>query len=303
MRTVEIDSQVLTAMQKCLYYWDLRFNRHWMPQSEVPKEFEDRIKLEGMTSGGLGHKFLEHYYSELQTNQMIGRQKSQLDIIEECRQIHREEAISTNLPITECERQLDILTKYCHKYLDFDREMEIILVERPFSKILYESEEDDLRIVYTGVIDLGINSKMTNNTPMDHKTQGKDYPIFDLNNQFLGYAWAMESNWAIVNKISFYKSKKEEDRFKRQIISVSDEMIETWKEQAIYTVKRAVRAYEEGISHKHKEFGACSQFFGCEFLHVCSNRNKDIELMNLQKSHFVGEPWNPYTRDTGKKDV
>lgn len=300
MRTIELDSQVLTGMQKCWQYFDLRFLQNWhRDANKVANVEEVEVDDEGspLEKGDIAHIALKHYYSTQALYQDMPPEvprPNKLDTINEAIEIARLEGTKQDLPMSELTRILEIMQEYFHYYVDKDN-FNIILVEKPFSKVLYESEEDDLRIVYTGIIDLGIDSPMTKNTPMDHKTKGKWYPTYELNNQFIGYAWALESNWVIENKIGFQKKEPKGGRFQRKIHSVPPYLIEKWKQQAIDTVKEGIYNFERG-RYPHR-FGSCNMFGGCEYMMACNTPDKEIQREKLMQFFYKGIPWSPYSRD------
>ena len=285
-RIVALDSQVLNAIQSCETLADFSFIQNWRPNA-TPEPFE---------KGDLGHIALKNYYSIKHLSQETGVAFDSLQVIRDSLALSRAKSTDMDLPAQEVERILQITERYFHYYGDRD-EFNIRAVERPFTRLLHE--DDDTIIYYEGIIDLLYESKMTKLTVMDHKTKGKQYSHIERTNQFIGYSWAFDTNWVIVNGIGLQKDVSDEKRYKRQILSITDGVKEQWKKQAVKSVKRFISHLEVGeiemnISH-------CPAWGGCQFKDACNAAgDKSVQLSTLMRMFYKGAPWSPYTRDDGK---
>jgi hypothetical protein len=209
-------------------------------------------------------------------------------------------AMKLNQTLEESE---DILF-HCVEYFKF-YEGEIwtpVAVEKPFAVKLYESEEDNLRIVYDGIVDLIVD------TPrgllgVDHKKSSRrlDPGGLTLANQFKGYAYALDMRHFVVNEVGTQKTKKPGERFLRHTLLYSDEIIEEWRKNVVY------RAQELAFFLKNnswpQNFAACKMTpdgqyqIPCNFQEICkSDPGKARDFVKME--FFAEKPeWSPQTRD------
>lgn len=279
---VVLDSQILTSIQNCHELTNLTFLQNWRP-NETPEPFE---------KGDLGHVILQNYYSVLQLQQETGATVDRLKLIRDSIQLARIKSVGMDLPDSEVSRLLNIYEGYFDYYQNED--FKIIAVERAFTKLLYE--DDELAIYYEGVTDLMYDSTMTKKTVMDHKTKGKQYSHTERDNQFIGYAWAYDTNWAVVNGIGLQKDPKTkpQDRYKRQVLSIPDALKEQWKENAVYSVRRFL---EDVKANKfHMSFSFCKAWGGCLHHDTCNAIDPEIKRSVLMRKFYKGKDWSPYNR-------
>lgn len=278
---VVIDSQVLTSIQNCHELTNLTFLQHWRP-NETPEPFE---------KGDLGHVILQNYYSVLQLAQETNMPFDRLQVIRDSIQLARVKSLDLQLPDQEVSRILNIYEGYFDYWINDN--FKIMAVERAFTKLLYE--DDEVVIYYEGIIDLLFDSPLSRLTVEDHKTKGKQYSHTERDNQFIGYAWAFDTNWVIVNGIGLQQKAKPEDRYKRQTLSIPDTLKEQWKENAIISIKR----FLEDVKREkfHHNIAHCKAWGGCLYREVC-NAYPDQDIMRniLMRMFYKGQPWSPYNR-------
>jgi hypothetical protein len=280
-KRVAIDSQVLTSIQNCHELTNLTFLQNWRPN----------VKPEPFEKGDLGHVILQNYYSVLQLQQETGIPVDRLQLIRDSVQMARAKSIGMDLPDSEVERLIKIYTVYFDHYLNDT--FKILAVERAFTKLLYS--DDELEIYYEGIIDLLYESQITKLTVMDHKTKGKQYSHVERDNQFIGYAWAFETNWVIVNGIGLQiKPKSEAERYKRQVLSISDALKEQWKKSAIKSIKNFLAETE--TEDFHKNIAHCKAWGGCLFRETCNADDPDVKREILMRMFYQGAKWSPYNR-------
>jgi len=278
---VAIDSQVLTSIQNCHELTNLTFLQNWRP-NQTPEPFE---------KGDLGHTILENYYRIKQLSDETGIRFDSLQVIRDSIQLARVKSIEMDLPDSEVARLLKIYEGYFEHYLNDS--FKILAVEKAFTKPLYE--DDSVAIYYEGIIDLLYESKITALTVMDHKTKGKQYSHVERDNQFIGYAWAFDTNWVIVNGIGLQKEPKTQaDRYKRQVLSISDALKEQWKKNAVRSIKlflSDVKSQDFAMNIAH-----CKAWGGCLFRETCNANDLDVKREILMRMFYQGAAWSPYTR-------
>ena len=280
-KRVVLDSQILTSIQGCHELTNLTFLQNWRP-NETPEPFE---------KGDLGHTVLQNYYSVLQLEQENGIKVDRLQLIRDSIDLARMKSLDMNMPDTEVSRVLNIFQGYFNFYQDDD--FKIVSVEKPFTKLLYS--DDKLEIYYEGICDLLYDSKITKNTVMDHKTKGKQYSHTERDNQFIGYAWAFNTNWVVVNSVGLQlKPKSEADRYKRQVLSISDALKEQWQASTIRSVKLFLEDVEAGDFHKN--IAHCKSWGGCIHRETCNATDPEVKRNILLRMFYQGIPWSPYNK-------
>lgn len=161
-------------------------------------------------------------------------------------------------------------------------------VEQPFSKVLFDSE--DLMILYEGIVDLTVKIPNVPILPVDHKTQSRKQDPEALNNQFMGYCWALDCFSFVVNQIGFQKTLEPKDRFRRPTLSYTRDQLAEWVENTIYWT-HILMGY---IDHNYwpKNFTSCDKFYGCAFTKICGADplGRERRLLQFFKE---GEPWKP----------
>lgn len=300
MRTIALDSQILNTVQACARKANFEFLQNWRPTE----------KAEALEKGDLMHRMLAHYYR--------ARQAQRTDyskVIDEAMDVARHASVDMDLNESTVEENMKQFKCYAlHYQNDGWRPLE---VERPFSKVLYQRDDEviwrvgdviateatpgatstlvkeGLRILYEGVIDL-ITDTPHGIFVVDHKTASRRSTPTKLSNQFMGYSWATGSYNFIVNRIGFQKTLKEEDRFQRPFLSYNKQILAEWAQSAIYWTKVLVGYIDTG--YYPPNFTSCDKYAGCIFQGVCE-AIPEVREFKLQTNFYVGEPWSPHTRD------
>jgi hypothetical protein len=205
---------------------------------------------------------------------------SHADIVEIAAKIGRKAAISMSLETDVVEEVISTFRQYC-TYTANDGWDRVLSVEQVASKILFE---DETRIIlYQGKIDLTIEISNCQLVPVDHKSSSRRGRPQQLSNQFMGYCWLLGVNNLIVNKIGFQKSLKDVEKFERYTMSYSPDMIEEWREQAIYWILKYIADSEQGFYPPN--YTSCDKYSGCTFQEVCrkSEEVREYKLIQLFK--------------------
>lgn len=276
-----VDSQRLNTIS-CMRKYKYTYGEGFEPR-QIPIQFE---------RGDLVHTFLEYYYKAKQVKyQWQAANLTHADVVQQAISYMRTRALELNIETEEIEECVRTVTEYATHYSG-DGWNEVISVEQPGTKILYEDE--NYIFVYEVKIDLNIGLNVGGENlivPVDHKTESRRNPVHGLNNQFMGYAWATGSELLFVNKIGFQKSLKAEEKFRRELIRYSASQIEEWKQNAIYWIKYAIAM----ITTKNypMDLTSCDKFSGCTYRAVCNTRPEDrqdklVEIMKLRE-----KDWDP----------
>lgn len=271
-KTLFIDSQILSTIMLCPKMTELRFVRN-LGTEQKPEPFE---------RGDLLHKVFAKYYTEIKEG--VSRPFASSHAL----QFGREFAIQSQLDDIDVN---DILYQCSEYFLYYhDESWHPIAVEQPFSFVLYE--DDDLKIIYGGIIDLVVELENDPIMPVDHKSQKKRYDISDLSNQFMGYCTALGVNNININKVGFQKTLKPNERFTRQRMSYSDERLHEWK------IKVAVPWARQLIFHEETgmwpmNWTSCDKYSGCFYKNYICRASPDVREYNIERHFVIQEPWNP----------
>ena len=118
-----------------------------------------------------------------------------------------------DVPINICEH----VAKQFYTYTEYYRHdtWKVVTVEHYFIKELYR--DDDIRILYEGIIDLLVRAPdIEGIVPVDHKSSKRRQKFTNMGNQFKGYCWASGANRCFVNKVGFQKTLAPKERMQRE---------------------------------------------------------------------------------------
>lgn len=159
-----------------------------------------------------------------------------------------------------------------------------------FSKLLYE--DSNHLFVYEGKIDLLLEVQRAK-AFSDHKSQSRHQNLPQDSNQFLGYAWATGLMLGIINFLNLAESKAPKDAFRREICNYTPNLIKEWTEGAIDTMLRMARSQREGRYLKQRH--GCLGVYGlCDFIDVCKQTSKLVQIGMLKRDFIIKEPWSPW---------
>lgn len=279
---IVLDASMIDLFQLC----EARFNyRHNLNRVAVEK-------AKPLDRGTLVHSGLEAYYSHLKTEGYTAATKSMVDAV-------NLEAATSDLEPDVCKRVVDVLYEYTAHWKMSDQNVEVLEVERSFSYVLYE--DDDVRIIMSGKIDLLINDDKYHHMPWDHKSYDREYPSRRMTNQFCNYAIATESNYLLVNKIGFQTSLKPEQKFKRVPLSYDPLFLAQWKEN---TIKWVFRYLEDVATDSWPmNLTSCDKYNRlCEYYDVCDASGEEAKVYKLHANFKEGEVWDVSKRLGLEKD-
>jgi hypothetical protein len=168
------------------------------------------------------------------------------------------------------------LVEYFRQYAS--ESWEIVAVEKGYSKILYE-DEDNL-FIYEGRPDLvvKVDGELV---VVDHKTQGQHDNIFAFNNQARGYCWALGTQKFVYNYLVFKKA----EQCRRNPHNFSPQQIEQWQEDTIQWFFRIKKATQD---KKFLRSWQCTGKYGlCPFTDICTASNEAMRSWIISRDFEI----------------
>lgn len=230
---------------------------------------EPNNKPSYMEQGSLIHKLIEPWYKSKKDKSPVNINS----IIDSGRAYACQSNI--NLTVEETEETNKLFLEYVNYYQQEDWIIEAI--EAPFAVLLYESEKDDIRVIFQGKFDLLIETRQGVKCVVDHKEVSQnDRDPSSRDNQILGYCFAAKRYDFILNRIGKQKSLKISERMTRSYFNISKHQIEEWQESAIYWSYEILRQQELEIYPAN--YKSCKKFNRkCWFHEVCQAQPDDRE--------------------------
>lgn len=179
----------------------------------------------------------------------------------------------------------------CMQYFEHYKNDSWIVLESEVvkSSILYE--DDDIRILWKAKLDEVVDTNQ-GIFPVDIKTQKQRREKLVLNNQFIGQCLVMKTRNMFVDNIGFQSSLKPEEKFTREMMSYSSDLLLEWQSEtlpaAAYKLIEMIESqyYPPNYTHCENKYG------NCPFVTVCrSDRNMREEELRL--NFIKGPEWNP----------
>lgn len=270
MRIMTIDSQILSALMLCEEYANLSFIKQKGPET----------RSLALDNGDLMHVCLESYYTHrFETPDMPISEAMEL-----AAQKGQEHSYGLDAPVEDCLMVIKVFKQYV-EYRKDENWTPICKPESVFSKVMYE--DSVLKIIYVGKIDLIVDA-VSYAMVVDNKTTTRRQPPIFLNNQFLGYCWAMEVNNICINEIGFQKTLKPEEKFRRHTYSYDQPRINEWVTDSVFYIKEFAKRVDEGY-FPHRITSCRSVYGDCLFLDVCRSDpdGRDWKL----RTQFVEKIW------------
>tara|TARA_Y100000310_G_C20703439_1_gene832234 strand:- start:8919 stop:9848 length:930 start_codon:yes stop_codon:yes gene_type:complete len=285
MRTLIADSQALNLVSLCPRRY---FFQQVISLEPTKKSTEIVTETEGsyLEKGDLLHTFLRIYYK------LKMRELPHPDCVALSLEYGRGHAVELfGVPIHVCEYIASQFAAYA-KYYRHDS-WKPIAVEQAFSKVMYESESDDLRIIYEGIVDLLVMAEgIDRPVPVDHKSSKRRSDPKKMGvNQFKGYCWASGSTRFFVNKVGFQKTLSPKERFQRDPLHWNALQLEEWRIDAVYWLKELANHLSQDSWPTNET--ACSVYFReCDFAKICGVSPK-VRGFKMFADFQIHERWDP----------
>lgn len=267
-RNLVMDATILGTIQSCPFKGFLSFIQHFKPN--IPN-----VRMEG---GSLGHAVLERYYKLLKQNINFE------DALNDALEIGRQSYVDMTLETADAEWILETCRRYAEKNR-YDG-IKVLDVEKAFLMPIYE--DDDLRILYSGKIDLIAEFPVIGKACLDHKFRGRKNEETILSNQFIGYAAATESPVVYVNEVGLQKTIKDDERFRRIPLSYQAGHITKWKKDVVFWGKQIDYFFQTNTWPRVFNNYICK---GCQYNRVCMSSSDEEMIRQLKQNFYVGEEW------------
>jgi len=283
-QNVIFDATVLSALQGCERYMDLRFNMNYIPIGGTGNALE---------VGSLVHMILQEYNRALiagqtRTNAIIIGMQAGEEFYKTSENIpmENEKDKQSKLKIVGYSWAIETMNQYFEKWKN--DHWTPISAERVAGEVIYE--DDEIRILYKAKLDLTVDTYQDGIMPVDYKTMKQKRDVLSLNNQFMGQCILAKSRKMCIEKIGWQQTLKPEEKFTRQIMSYSADRLAEQIETIAYYGKHMVQLNNQ--NYFPPRFSHCDKWGGCMYRGICeSDRGMREEELKL---HFkVGESWDP----------
>jgi hypothetical protein len=236
----------LTTFEVCTQLFDYAHNQRLVSvEANFPKDF-----------GIYTHTLLETYYNIIKSGENWG------EALKLTRAKHERDYLQADGVSVEIHHKaLDKLFKYAN-YWKAER-WRPLEVEKKFSIIIYE--DDYLRIIIEGKIDLIVEQGMDDIIVVDHKTgQAREHPALD--NAPFAYCLATDRRVFVYNILAT-KDGPANKVFDRQVCRYTKSQLEEWTADVVDHGKRMVQHLAE--NRWPKVLTGCTRFGKCDFYRVC----------------------------------
>lgn len=287
MRVISVDSTILNSIQLCARKTKYNF----VDSITLPE------KAEPLERGDLLHKMLEFYYGYigecLDSNSEVAKFVSEMrlppsklkhdDLVQACEILAGYFASKMSLPSEEVASVIYQFKEYA-KFYEHD-DWRPLAVEGVASKLLYE--DDEVQFLYNGKVDL-IAEHGNIRMPWDHKHSQRRQTPSSLSNQFRGYAWLLDMDYVLVNKIGFQKTLKPQERFTRDILTYSKSQLDEWRENTIWWCGFLDQCLQTG--NFPMNLTSCDKYSGCIFQNLCERDPSSREWV-MERDYKTQPKW------------
>lgn len=267
-----LDATMLDTFQSCPMKFRYRFKENKVTL----------VKAKPLDRGTLVHSGLEGYFKFLKND---SNWPAAMDALKTSVLAASHES---DLAVEEINRAYEVLVESCQINKNRDMRFEILDVESSFSYLLHEDE--NIRIIMMGKIDLLVNFDSYRNLPIDHKTYERDFPLRRRTNQFCNYANAVNSNYLFVNRIGFQTSIKPEVKHKFVPLSYDPTFLAQWKNNVISWCYDYLECESTGIFPMNDT--SCDKYMRmCEYNEVCDTSGEEGKVWKLNTNFNSADPW------------
>ncbi len=287
---IVLDASKIDLFETCPARYNFRHNHN--------KTLPIIHKAKALDLGGIAHEGLSVYFKLLREG--VHYNDRMQACLMKMREISSNPEESNSEP-DEVRHLLRAIEESCDFWRSEDENtLEVLATEQPFAYVL--SEDDTVRIIITGKIDLLVNihgiGRQSSYTklPIDHKTFSRDSVVLRKSNQFINYCNAVESNYLVVNRIGLHSQdvknpKSAEERFKRIPLSYDPVYISDWKKNL---TKLILNEYLTCVAENYwpEKPTSCNKFNRlCEYYQICDSSGQDTKDDKLENDYITAEPW------------
>jgi hypothetical protein len=269
-RIIALDATMLNTLQACSYKLNLQFI----------------LNLRGLTKphyldeGSLIHLMLWMYY-QLKREGVPFQTRVEQSVL-----YGRLMSPGLDLGMDDCEVMYYQFKEYC-RFWEFETWSPIDF-ERPFSIVIYEDE--NLKVLYEGVVDLIVYVPDIGELIVDHKTMTRNTALDQMSNQFMGYSYGLGIRTVCINRIGFQKTLPPKKRFTRPYVGYNSERLEEWKANVIHWAKRVDGEILDGQFPMNQT--SCDKYGGCFYKPLCISPVKARSYLAM-RDYKIGETWAP----------
>lgn len=275
---VVMDSQLMTGVQVCEEYYNLRFNHNLVPLTGMGRPIEmGRLMHHMMEAFYLGRKDHKSRQDCIQAGMAAAELyiKGCADCVTETCKVHIKDAFCglESITLEQAQEVINTFLQYQERWKNDS--WATIAVEHVLGKVIYE--DDDISLLWKAKIDwLADNNEGIYS--VDHKTMSRREETLTLNNQFIGQCVLTDQTRMFINKIGFQTSLKPEEKFERPAINYTRDRMAEWVMEAASYAYDLAMLHETG-RYRHK-FTSCSRKYGdCLYRKVCEGQPNDRERL------------------------
>jgi hypothetical protein len=271
--SIVLDASKYDMFLLCPCRFDYRYNKNKTKPTKAPQ----------LDRGQLVHLANEVYYQGLKDG------GSYQDCVTAALSKVREAGvIESDLEPEEISRIVDVMEEYYDYWRVEDENLIIHEVEQPFLYLLHE--DDEVKIHFSGKIDLVYSNSKDRQQPMDHKSLDRESELLRNSNQFKNYVTALKHNYLTVNRIGFQKTLKPHEKFKRPPLTYDPYILEDWKQNVVKNVYHYLMCAVENSWPMNET--SCDKFHRrCEYYEVCDASGQEAKLYKLNTHFITVEPW------------
>jgi len=310
-KNVVMDATMLSSLMSCARYHDIRFNHRLVSM---------KGKSNSLEVGSLIHKVFEVFYQHkidgFPRSVCIGNALTAGQLYITGCPYCAHFTPTDEVPKPVCKHEIDeypgmqntpeeserystgwkFALHRCEEYFEFYKNDAFIplSVEQVKGEIMYE--DDEIRVLWKGKIDLIIDTNQIGIVSMDHKTFKQRRDKSSLSNQFMGYCMLLKSRNVIVNKVGLQSSLKIEECLTREVISFSADRLLEWQGETLpYYAYKYIQFNESG--YWPPDYTHCDTMYGpCPYKEVCeADRNMREEV--LRQNFQIVPVWDPSNKE------
>lgn len=168
-----------------------------------------------------------------------------------------------------------------------------------FSKVIYEDQW--FQFIYEGRIDEIVRIGETGLVAWnDYKSRSREYAIYSNTNQFLGYSWALGTNYGFVSYYGLQKTLEPKEAFRVVSIFHPVELLEQWRQDTIQKFRQIALAMPFGKNGFERRRSSCATWNGdrCQFVRICDSPNaSEVVIRGIKKTFFEKREWHPWREE------
>lgn len=285
---LNMDSTEISSFRHCPHEWMLSYRRNLQRR---------RRKTEGMDKGTVIHSLLDPYYFSIGSGQ--NKQDSQKYAIDTFKKDAREWKLDREQIFFLITR----FSQYCAIYSGNDF-IPIVKNGKPAVEIGFSLplvDNDQFLFVLEGRID-AIVKQQGLIFFVDHKSQSREYEIYDFSIQFMNYSLACGLNRGMINYVGLQKDLKPDEHIRRTPLFFPPNILQRWYKCLVATFFQAAHAllttsFEQRWEHCGNDgFGRF-----CQFTKLCEETNQNTREALIQVEYEVKEKWSPWSLPISKQ--